>query len=60
MFGLIDKEGEFLWGYQTNNPVELLQINQLETILSVVMVEKDAAAEIHHYNLTNGEKIFLY
>lgn len=59
-FGLMNKEGEYQWGYSVNSPVKHISVNKLETLVSIVMLYEEYAAEIHQYNLSDGSVSFLY
>jgi len=38
----------------------MINVNELETIVSIIVSDLDYSSEIHHYNISTGEAIFIY
>jgi hypothetical protein len=60
IIGKFTETGTAVWAYKTHLPVYTLQFDSKESVFSVTLMNPGVALEIHHYNISDGSKKFLY
>lgn len=60
ILGTMYDNGTHIWVYKLPLPVQTLEFDAQETTVGVTVINEGVSLEIHHYNITSGQMMFIF